>query len=145
MFLCQQLAEWDWNQSMDAAFQHFKAWICQTLFNANLTYYDRFKPVIVQTDISEYGIGAMLIQSSHPIAFASKTLTDVETHYVNIEHECQPVQFSLETFHTYNYGRHVMVQNDHKPLEMIQQKPINVFPPQPQHMLLHIQKCKPIT
>ena len=48
---------------------------------------------------------------------------------MNIEHEYLPVQFSLETFHSYNYGRHVMVQNDHKPLEMIQQKPIYVVPP----------------
>ena len=42
-------------------------------------------PVIVQTDAIEYGLGTALIQSSHPIAFASKSLADIETHYVNIE------------------------------------------------------------
>ena len=35
-FLCEQFAEWDWNPSMDAAFQHLMAWICQILLNATL-------------------------------------------------------------------------------------------------------------
>ena len=48
--------------------------------------------------------------------------------------------FGLEKFHTYIYGRHVKVQNDHKPLEMIQQMPIHAAPPWLQHMLLHMQK-----
>ena len=39
----------------------------------------------MQTDTSEYGLGAALIQSSCPIALASKTLADVETCYVSIE------------------------------------------------------------
>ena len=33
-----------------------------------------------------------------------------------------------------------MVQNDHKPLEVIQQKPIHVAPPWLQCMLLHMMK-----
>ena len=36
-------------------------------------------------DTSEYGLQAALIQSGHPIAFASKTLTDIETCNMNIE------------------------------------------------------------
>ena len=119
-FLHEQLTKWDWNQLMDAAFQHLKAWICQTQLNATLMYYDRSKPVIVQTDTSRYVLGATLIQSSHPIAFASKNLTDIKTYFMNIEHECLSMYFGLEKFHTYIYGRHVMVQNDHKLLEMIQ-------------------------
>ena len=85
MFLHEQLARLDWDPLMDAAFHCLKAWTCQTLLNATLMYYDRSKPVIVQTDASEYGLEAALIQSKCPIAFASKTLTDIETHYANIE------------------------------------------------------------
>ena len=105
-----------------------------------LVYYDRSKPVVVKTDASKYRLGATLLQSSCPIAFASKTLSDIMTHYVNIECECLSVCFGLEKFHTYIYGRHVTVDNDHKPLEMIQQKPIHVAPPWLQCMLLHMQK-----
>ena len=84
-FLYEQLAKWDWNPLTDAAFQCLKAWICQSLLNATLMYYDRSRPVIVQTDTSEYGLGAAFIQSGHSIVFTSKTLTDIEIHYANIE------------------------------------------------------------
>ena len=51
-------------------------------------------------------------------------------------HSC----FGLEKFHTYIYGRHVLIENDHKPLEMIQHKPIHVALPRLQWILLHMQK-----
>ena len=104
------------NPLANAAFQCLKAWIC---LNTTLAYYNCCKPVIVQTDSSEYGISVAFIQSSRPIAFASKTLNDIETDYANIERECLSVCFSLEKFHTYLYDRHVIIDNDHKPLEMI--------------------------
>ena len=56
-------------------------------------------------DASEYGLGTALIQSSHPIAFASKSLTYIETCYTNIESVC--LCFGLMKFHTYLYGRHI--------------------------------------
>ena len=101
---------------------------------------NRSKPVMVQMDASKYGLGAALIQIDQPIAFTSKTLTDIETDYANIERECLSVCFSLKKFQTYIYGRQVTVQNDHKLLEMIQQRPIYVAPAQLQCMLLHMQK-----
>ena len=85
-------------------------------------------------------MGAALIQDNRPIAFASKTLTDVETRYANIERECLSVVFGLEKFHTYIYGHHITIYNDHKPLEMIQKKPIHTAPPHLQRMLLRLQK-----
>ena len=90
-FLHEQLAEWDWNPSTDSAFQCLKAWICQTLLKVTLAYYVRSKPVIMQTDTSEYGLGTALMQGGCPTAFASKSLTDVETCYTNIERECLSV------------------------------------------------------
>ena len=86
-FLCEQLAEWDWNPFTDAAFQCLKARICQTLLNATLAYYDWAKPVVVQTDASKYGLWSSLIQSGHPIAFTNKIHTDIESCYVKIESE----------------------------------------------------------
>ena len=129
MLLWEQLSQLDWNPSPDTAFKYLKAWICQTLLNATLMYHDRSKPIMVQIDASKHGLGTNLIQDSHAIAFGSKTLTDVETHYANIERECLSVCFCLEKFHIYLYSRHVTIQNAHKPLEMIQQKPIHAAPP----------------
>ena len=84
-------AEGDWNPLTDAVFQNLKAWICQTLLNTTLEYYDWSKCVIVQTDTSEYGLSVALIQYDRPITSASKTLTDIESHYTNIERECLSV------------------------------------------------------
>ena len=103
-------------------------------------YYDCTKPLILQSDANKYGLGAALIQNNRPIAFASKTLMDVETRYANIERECLSVVFGLEKFHIYIYGRHIIVQNNHNPLEMIQRKPIQAAPPRLQCMLLKLQK-----
>ena len=125
-FLWEQLVDWDWHPSTDTVFQCLKAWICQTLLSATLAYYDRSKPVMVQTDASEYWLGAALIQGSCPIVFTSKTLTDIETCCANIEWECLSVCFGVEKFHIYLYGRYDIEKNVHKLLEMIQHKPVHV-------------------
>ena len=78
-------------------FQQLKQWICKTLLKTTLTYYVRTQPLTLHTDASEYGLGAALLQNEKPIAFASKTLTDVETRYANIERECLSVVFGLES------------------------------------------------
>ena len=139
-FLQEQLSQWDWNPSTDSAFQHLKAWICQTLLKVTVAYYDRTKPAMIQTDASKFRLGAALLQGGWPVAFTSKTLTDIESRYMNIERECLSVCFGLKKLHAYIYGRHVLVENDHKPLEMIQHKPIHVAPPRLQWMLLYMQK-----
>ena len=59
--------------------------------------------MVIQTDTSEYGLGAAFIQGGPPIAFASKFLTDIKTRYANIEGECLSVCYGLEKFHTYIY------------------------------------------
>ena len=110
------------------------------LLKTTFTYYDHTKPLVLQTNASEYGLSTALLQNNRHIAFASKTLTDVETRYTNIERYCLSVSFILEKFHTYVYGRHIIVQNDHKPLEMIQRKPIHAALPRLQCMLLKFQK-----
>ena len=59
---------------------------------------------------------------------------------MNIERVCLSVCFGLEQFHIYIYGGHVIIENGHKLLEMIQHKPIHAASPRLQQMLLHMQK-----
>ena len=94
-----------------------------------LAYYNWSKPVMMQTDASEYVLSVALIQCGRPIIFASKTLTDIKTCYANIKREYLSVCFGLEKFHTYLYGRHVTVENNHTLLEMNQHKPIQATHP----------------
>ena len=71
-----------------------------------------------------------LLQDGQPIAYASKSLTDTETRYANIERELLAIVFACQRFNTYVLGRPFMVESDHKPLEMIHQKSLASAPPQ---------------
>ncbi|KAF2895771.1 hypothetical protein ILUMI_10404 [Ignelater luminosus] len=67
-------------------------------------------------------------------------MTGAQKRYAQIEKELLAILFACEHFHEYNYGKHVVVQTDHKPLVAIFNKPL-VFPPlRLQRMLMKIQK-----
>ena len=84
-----------------------------------LSYYDPQRELNLQCDSFKTGLDAALLQTGRPIAFASRALIDTETRYGQIERELLAVVFGLETFHQYTYGQNVIVQSDHKPLEII--------------------------
>ena len=73
-----------WTPSTQLAFQKLKDLITEAQ-NRSLKFYDRNKPITVQADASKDGLGAALLQDNQPIAFASKTLSDTEKRYANIE------------------------------------------------------------
>ena len=114
-----------WEEQQTQSFQKIKALIAKAN-KTPLRYYDRTKPVKVQVDASLRGLGACLIQEykgeDQPIAFASKSLTDMETRYTNIERELLAIVFAFQWFSTYLLGRSFIAESDHKPLEMIAMK-----------------------
>ena len=57
------------------------------------------------------------MQEGHPIAYASRALTLIEIHYAQIEKELLSVVFGVDKFSEFLYGRHFVVETDHKPLE----------------------------
>ena len=81
-----------------------------------------------------------LLQEGKPVYFASKSLTETESRYSNIEREMLGVVFALTRLHQYSFGRHVTVISDHKPLESLDLKNLNLCPPRLQRMLLRIQE-----
>ena len=109
-----------WDQMANDSFQKIKDLIAKTAYQL-LRYYDRMKPVVVQTDASQRGLGACLLQEGQPVSFASKSLTDTETRYPNIERELLAIVFTCQRFNTYVLGRPFTMESDHKPLEMIHQ------------------------
>ncbi len=64
-----------------------------------LTYYDPQKPLLIQSDASKSGLGAVLLQEGHPIAYASRAMTPTEQRYAQIEKEALFIAFALERFH----------------------------------------------
>ena len=57
------------------------------------------KPITLQCDASLKGLGACIIQEGQLIAFMSKSLTDTETCYANIERELLAIVFGCEVPH----------------------------------------------
>ena len=138
--LCQLLhkeSPFEWLPCLREAFDNVKDTISE---DTKLAYCDTQKPVILQVDASQHGLGAALIQQGKPIAFASKALTKTESNYANIEREMLAIVYGCERFHTYLFGRPFVVETDHKPLEAIQKKNIANAPPRLQNMLLRLQK-----
>ena len=128
-----------WDENSNFSFQKIKSLLQRALLKP-LQYYDRSKPVTLQCDASLKGLGACIIQDGQPIAFASKSLTKMETRYTNIERELLAIVYGCEKFHTYLYGRTFTVETDHKPLEMISMKNLIAAPVRLQRMLLRLQQ-----
>jgi hypothetical protein len=85
---------------------------------------DFSKTFTVRTDASSVGIGAVLMQPDshghlHPILYASRKLLERETRYSTIERECLALVWAVEKFQRYLYGRHFIVETDHKPLTVL--------------------------
>ena len=52
-----------------------------------LKYFDIDAEVTLQCDASERGLGACILQQGQPVAFASRSLTETEVNYAQIEKE----------------------------------------------------------
>ena len=125
-----------WTETHEAEFQMLKKTISK---DVNLQYFDPKKPVVLQVDASQVGLGAALLQDSKVIAYASKSLAPAETRYANIEHEMLAIVFGCLKFHHYLYGRSFVCNSDHQPLENIHLKHLSDAPPRLQRLLLKLQ------
>jgi hypothetical protein len=71
------------------------------------------KPFVVTTDASDYGIGAVLTQDGHPIAFESRKLTPYEATWTTTEKEMLAIVHALTVWRCYLDGVHFTVHTDH--------------------------------
>ena len=104
-----------------------------------LAFYDVNKPVKLSCDSNQYGLGAVCLQDEKPVAYVSRTLSETEARYAQIEKELLAIVFACERFHQYVYGRTVAIESDHKPLESIFRKPLHESPLRLQRMILKLQ------
>ena len=73
--------EWFWTDVHNSAIDQVKQRVTSAPV---LKYFDATKDTTLQCDASEKGLGAVLTQDGHPIAYASRALTEVETRYAQI-------------------------------------------------------------
>eukprot|EP00731_Ephydatia_muelleri_P030921 Em0022g435a len=109
---------WRWGAEEQEAFQKLKDLLCTDTI---LVHFNPTLPIGISCDASEVGLGAVLFHrysdgSERPIANASKTLTNTQRGYSQIQKEALAIIFALSKFHQFLYGRTFILITDHKPL-----------------------------
>ena len=119
----------------------------------SLQFFDYSNPLYIEVDASKWGIGSVMLQPDtvvkntstgdipnnlRPIAYASKTLSQTESNYSNIECELLGVVFSCLHLKHFAYGHKVAVITDHKPLISLFKKSLGSSSPRLARMLLQI-------
>lgn len=134
--------DFTWGPSQDSAFDKCKLLISQA---PTLQYFDTTKPVYLQVDASEDGIGCSLLQPTDgnlkPVAYHSCAMTKTERNYAQIEKETLAICAAFAKWDQYLYGHpNITVHTDHQPLETIFKKPLNAAPRRLQKMRMKLQR-----
>ncbi|GKB36523.1 reverse transcriptase domain-containing protein [Tanacetum coccineum] len=84
---------------------------------------DRDLPFELMCDASEFAIGAVLGQRHkkyfRPIHYASKTMSEAESHYTTTEKEMLAVVYAFEKFRSYLILNKIIVYTDHSSLKYL--------------------------
>ena len=78
--------EFHWSHEQDKAFQEIKSVLTEN-GGPVLKFFGVQKPVTFSCDASPTGLGGVLLQDNCPVAYASRSLTEAESGYAQIEKE----------------------------------------------------------
>ena len=117
--LLRKGTNWQWLEEQQIAFEKAK----ELLQSAELlVHFDPKKELILASDASDYGMGAVLSHkmedgSERPVGYVSRSLNDAERNYSTLEKEALAIIFGVKKFHQFLYGYSFTIKTDHKPLE----------------------------
>lgn len=116
---------WAWGPEQQAAVQTLKDSLTS---DTTMSYFYPGRETELIVDASPVGLGAILCQKDekgvkYMVAYASRSLSDVERRYSQTEKEALAIVWSCEHFHLYIYGHPFILVTDHKALEIIWNNP----------------------
>ena len=102
---------WIWGQPQKRAFSVLKDELSS---NRVLALYNLKRETIVSADASSFGLGSVLLQRQlrgemRPVAYASRSMTDTERRYAQIEKEALATTWVLEHWADLLIGMHFRV------------------------------------
>ena len=115
-YLTEKTATFVWTEECQNCFQRLKDLLSQAPV---LCYHLLTKDFEFQTDASAVGLGAVLEQDGHVVAYASRSLTHAERQYSVIERECLAVLYAVKQFRHYLLGQAFVLHTDHQPLQWL--------------------------
>lgn len=115
--LLSKKSTWTWGPAQDQAFTRVKEELGRPTV---LAMYDPEAETKLAADASSYGLGAVLLQESEstwrPVAYASRSMSETERRYAQIEKEALAITWACEKFSCYILGKKIQIETDHKPL-----------------------------
>ncbi|XP_029178410.1 uncharacterized protein K02A2.6-like [Nylanderia fulva] len=116
--LLHKNTRFSWSEEQEVAFKKAKE---AFVSNQVLVHFDPKLPVVLATDASPHGIGAVLSHtypdgSERVIQYASQTLSDTQQRYAQIDKEAYSIIFGIKKFYQYLYGNKFTLVTDHRPL-----------------------------
>ena len=122
---------WVWDKDQQNAFDKVKEELSSP---KTLALYDPSRDTKVSADSSSYGLGGVLLQkigeSWKPVSYASRSLTETETRYAQVEKEALAVTWACERFSDYLIGLEFQIETGHKPLvSLLGRKSLDDLPP----------------
>ena len=121
---------WTWGSSQEEAYTTLKDKLSKL---TTLTLYNPTANIKLSADASSYGLGAVLLQETNnewqPVAYGSRTMTETERRYTQIEKEALSLTWAAEKFSMYLLGRSFHMETDHKPLvPLLSTKSLDTLP-----------------
>lgn len=108
-----------WTEDHDQAFQALKTALVSAPV---LALPDFAKTFEIETDACDSGIGAVLHQAGHPIAFVSKTLGPRHQTLSTYEKECLAILMAVDHWRSYLICGQFVIHTDQKVLPILMTK-----------------------
>ena len=116
--------KFQWDESCQDSFEKLKARLTTTPV---LALPDDDLPYVLDTDASDYAMGAVLSQlhdgQERVIAYASRTFNRAERNYCTTRKELSAVVFFIAYFRQYLLGHRFTVRTDHAALQWLRRTP----------------------
>jgi hypothetical protein len=112
-----------WTDSAQHAFDDLKATMSTTPV---LALPDFDKQFVIETDACDRGVGAVLSQVGHPIAFFSKALSIANQKMSTYEKEFLTVLMVIDNWRSYISRQPFLIKTDHKSLCHLQDQTLSI-------------------
>jgi hypothetical protein len=120
MELLEKGKTFEWTPRREASFQELKKRLTTT---SVLTMPDMEKPFSIYYDASGQGLGCVLMQDGHVVAYASRQLRKHEEEYPTHDLELAAVVHALKIWRHYIIAKRCKVYLDHRSLKYIFTQP----------------------